>query len=242
MAYAEGEPPASLRAAVVCLWRRDAEPDPTPSLILPDGCVDLIWQSGRGVFLAGPDTRPVTADQRPGHILRGVRLQPGAGGPVLGLPLDPLRNLRVDLADLHPSAARHVHGDLHPDEALRRLVALTGSFAEQRPPDPVLLAAARLLDDPAARVHELGTHLDLSERQLRRRFTAAVGYGPKTLHRVLRFRRFLTMLDASPATGLAELAVRAGYADQAHLTRDAVQLAGRPPAALARMRKTRGHD
>ena len=35
--------------------------------------------------------------------------------------------------------------------------------------------------------HELG----VSERQLRRRFAEAVGYGPKTLARVLRFQRFL---------------------------------------------------
>lgn len=236
MAYAEREPPTSLRASVACLWRRNAAA-PEPAVILPDGCVDLIWESGRGVFLAGPDTRPVPTGPGQGHILRGVRFRPGAGGTVLGRPLDPLRNLRVDLAELHPSAARTLHGDLDPGEALRRLVALTGSFTEERPPDPVVLAAARLLTDPAARVHELSSRLEISERQLRRRFTAAVGYGPKTLHRVLRFQRFLGMLDAlSLTTGLAELAVRAGYTDQAHLTRESVELAGHPPAALARTR------
>lgn len=233
MAYAEREPPASLRASVACLWRREVVADPIPGLILPDGCVDLIWEAGRGVFLAGPDTRPVPTDPGQGQLLRGVRLRPGAGGTVLGLPLDPLRNLRIDLADLHPSAARILHGDLDPDEALRQLVALTGRFAEERPPDPALLAAARMLDDPAVRVHELGARLGISERQLRRRFTAAVGYGPKTLHRVLRFQRFMTMLG-SEKEGLAELAVRAGYTDQAHLTRESTALAGRSPAALAR--------
>ncbi|HWS35333.1 MAG TPA: helix-turn-helix domain-containing protein [Actinoplanes sp.] len=237
MAYTEQEPPASLRASVVCLWRRDAVTTAGPGLILPDGCADLIWESGRGVFLAGPDTRPVPADPGRGQTLRGVRFRPGAGGTLLGLPLDRLRNLRVDLAELHPRAAGALHGELDPDEALRRLVGLTGSFAEERPPDPVVLTAARLLTDPAARVHELSGRLEISERQLRRRFTAAVGYGPKTLYRVLRFQRFLGMLDAgSPPAGLAELAVRAGYTDQAHLTRESAELAGRPPAALARTR------
>ena len=49
---------------------------------------------------------------------------------------------------------------------------------------------------PGARVAELGSALGVSERQLRRRFADAVGYGPKTLARVLRFQRFL----ASAAT------------------------------------------
>jgi AraC-like DNA-binding protein len=59
---------------------------------------------------------------------------------------------------------------------------------------------------------------------------AAVGYGPKTLQRILRFQRFLTLAQTS--TDLARLALEAGYADQAHLTRECSRLAGLPPAAL----------
>jgi AraC-like DNA-binding protein len=68
-----------------------------------------------------------------------------------------------------------------------------------------------------------------------------VGYGPKTLQRVLRFRRFVSRIDAGLPAGaerhdLATLAVQAGYADQAHLTRECQALAGLTPAALARQR------
>jgi methylphosphotriester-DNA--protein-cysteine methyltransferase len=76
---------------------------------------------------------------------------------------------------------------------------------------------------------------------LRRRCQAVVGYGPKTLQRVLRFRRFVSRIDAGPPAGraahdLAALAADAGYADQAHLTRECRALAGLTPAALARQR------
>ncbi len=47
--------------------------------------------------------------------------------------------------------------------------------------------------------------LGVSERQLRRRFEDAVGYGPKTLARVLRFQRFLAL--ASGGGELARLAL-----------------------------------
>ena len=94
------------------------------------------------------------------------------------------------------------------------------------PADPAVAAAVARLADPGARVEALAGELGLSERQLRRRFQAAAGYGPKTLQRVLRFRRFL----AGPRDDLARAALEAGYADQPHLTREVARLAGTTPA------------
>jgi len=84
-------------------------------------------------------------------------------------------------------------------------------------------------------VERIGDRLGLGERQLRRRFADAVGYGPKTLQRVLRFQRFVALATGGEPGGrpdLARLALEAGYADQAHLTRECRRLAGLPPAAL----------
>jgi transcriptional regulator GlxA family with amidase domain len=97
--------------------------------------------------------------------------------------------------------------------------------------DPLARAAALGLAAPGARVAALGETLGISERQLRRRFAEAVGYGPKTLARVLRFQRFLALAAASPHD-LAGLAFAAGYADQAHLTRECRQLSGHTPSQL----------
>ena len=72
-----------------------------------------------------------------------------------------------------------------------------------------------------ARVSSVARDLGMSERQLHRRCVAAVGYGPVLLRRVLRFRRFVSRIDADGALDdLAVLAAEAGYADQAHLTRE----------------------
>jgi AraC-like DNA-binding protein len=109
--------------------------------------------------------------------------------------------------------------------------------------DPLARAAALGLAAPGARVAAVGDALGISERQLRRRFADAVGYGPKTLARVLRFQRFLALaardepagsgLAARGGTGdLAGLAFAAGYADQAHLTRECRQLSGHTPGEL----------
>jgi AraC-like DNA-binding protein len=221
---------------VSCLWTSVvATGDPT--IVLPDGCIDLIWQRGEGAFIAGPDTGPAPSALPAGSMLVGVRLRPGAGGPALGLPLAELRDQRVDLADARPDLAR-LPGDLPPGVALSRLIDLTAGLAATGPPDPLVRQAARLLAASGERTDELARELGVSERQFRRRCLDAVGYGPKTLQRVLRFRRFVTRLDAADdRLDLALVAAETGYADQAHLTRESVRLAGLPPTALARARR-----
>ena len=102
-----------------------------------------------------------------------------------------------------------------------------------------MLAAARRLGFPGSRVGLLSRGLGVSERQLRRRFDQTVGYGPKTLDRVLRFQRFVSR-DAAIAGGderLARVAAELGYSDQAHLTRDCVALSGLTPSALVASRR-----
>lgn len=239
--YREWAPPGPLRAAVACLWV-GVQParGGTPTLVLPDACTDLIWQRGRGAFVAGPDTGPAPVSMPPGTVLAGVRFRPGAGGSALGVPLRELLDQRVEAADVNAAIDRQLPGSLAPEAAIRRLTALAAQALAASPPDALVLHAARMLRRPRARAEDIAGEVGLSERQLRRRFDAAVGYGPKSLSRVLRFQRSLARIDAAVAAGgaadLAGIAVDAGYADQAHLTRESVRLAGLPPAALARAR------
>jgi AraC-like DNA-binding protein len=157
------------------------------------------------------------------------------------LPLSELRDQRVDLEDLRRRDARRLPGTLDPDTAVIRALELAATLIADGDPDPAATRAAVLLADPRARAEDVAAEIGLSVRQLRRRCHTVVGYGPKTLQRVLRFRRFVSRLDAGLPNGqdvhdLATLAAQAGYADQAHLTRECRALAGLTPAALARQR------
>ena len=219
--YTEWPAPAALRDAVACLWAQVTTPGTDRvGLVLPDGCTDLIWEQGRGAFVAGPDTGPVPATMTAGTVVLGVRFRPSAGGAALGIPLSELRDRRVDLADLRPDQARRLPATLDLHTAAVRTVGVTAALVADSAPDPAVTQAARLLRDPQARAEEVAADVGLSLRQLRRRCHVAVGYGPKTLQRVLRFRRFVSRIDAYPegpdGLDLAALAAEAGYADQAH--------------------------
>jgi AraC-like DNA-binding protein len=224
--YREIPSPPALRAAISCLWVRVGGSRPAEVRVLPDAGIDVIWRAGRGVIVAGPDTEAKLATLDADAVLVGVRFAPGAAGAALGLPMHVLRDLRVDAADVAPRFV--VDPDATPEEALAGLLDAIAPVV----PDRAVQIAARRVASVAQAARDYG----LSERQLRRRSLAAVGYGPKTLARVLRFQRFLAAADAAPGRSPADLALTTGYADQAHLTRDCTRFAGLAPAALRRSR------
>jgi AraC-like DNA-binding protein len=215
-----------LRGVVQCLWVR-VTGAAEEVRVVPDASTDVVWSRGEGTTVAGPDTSAKLVAREPGDVLIGLRFLPGTGGGALGVPLDALRDLRVDVAEV--DRAFDLPGDLAPDEVVPRLLAA----AAGREGDPLVAIAAQRLaaKDVAAVARDLG----VSDRQLRRRFHSAAGYGPKTLARILRFRSFVHAIDGG-RTDLAGLALDAGYADQAHLTRETTRLAGLPPATFARSR------
>jgi transcriptional regulator GlxA family with amidase domain len=112
--------------------------------------------------------------------------------------------------------------------------AVAQRLAAAEPPDCTIEAAIRwLAHRPSGRVEDLAHHLDWSKRRLHRRFTAALGYGPKTFQRVLRLQRTLALAGHSQGREpLAALALAAGYADQAHMSREVRALAGQSPRHL----------
>jgi AraC-like DNA-binding protein len=237
--YRELPPPAWLRGPLSCLWVHVGPLDRSSlTLVLPDASTDLIWQQDRDAFLAGPDTGPVPTVMEAGSVMVGARFRPGAGGTVLGLPLAEVLDQRVDATEIPGLDARRLPGSLPPGHAMAELARLIADLARQRPADPVMTQAARLLGRPGSRADQIAGWADLSERQFRRRCQASAGYGPQMLQRVLRFRRFVSAVDSGPLPpgGLAQAAVQAGYADQPHLTRECARLAGLTPRALAAAR------
>ena len=240
MRYREFRPRTDLAETVVCTWERTIPEDSAPptSRVLPDGCVDLVWRGGK-LLIAGPDRGPVINRLPPGETIVGLRLRPGRAGPALGLPASELLDVRVSLEEVWgaPGAALEDRVAQAATPHMRRRVlenSLLARLHDMERPDPLVLAATRRLGLPGSRVGALSEVLGTSERQLLRRFDAAVGYGPKTLDRVLRFRRFLSSAPAVAAggEGLARVAAELGYADQAHLTRECVRLSGLTPARL----------
>jgi AraC-like DNA-binding protein len=191
-------------------------------------------------FAAGLYTRPaITA-----HLGEQAGLQlyvaPPAARMLLGLPLVELAHRAVDLEDLLGAGARELPERLAglPDWPAR--FALMDAVVARRlavaapPPSAVLHAWSRIVATGGrVRVGELSAETGLSARHLGARFRDELGLPPKQYARVVRFERAAAALRADPRTPLAALAAGAGFADQAHLTREFRALGDTTPAAFA---------
>jgi AraC-like DNA-binding protein len=242
-AYWERAVPSALEPHFICTWFHVRPPEPDdPLAVVPDGYADLQWVNGE-LRIAGPD-RTVNEEALPaGTIVVGLRFQPAAVGHWLGTPASEVVDARIPLdvfwgADARRLAEVTSEGRTPEAVAQRIEAALVHRAARVRAPDRAALAMFRTVataraDQPEV-IPQLCEALGVSERTLRRRSLEAFGYGPKTLQRILRFQRFLRFARAKTPASLAQLATDAGYADQAHLTREAQELAGMTPATILR--------
>jgi AraC-like DNA-binding protein len=240
--YHELPSPQSLSNRLVCLWtqRIDDFGGTYCQSILPDGCVDIVWIGAAAPVVAGPATHRIVVRLPPGTSLIGARFRPGWAASSLGLSVDELLNQHVPLTELWGSRAeRFTEPVLSHHSVLARLrevvAALTSRFANAPGADRAIQRSiAWLARHPSGRVHDLAHAIGFSDRQLQRRFRAAVGYGPKTFQRIMRLQRLLALspLMASGQQNLAHLAYSAGYADQAHMCREVRALADKTPQHL----------
>ena len=199
-----------------------------PGRVLPDGCMDLIWMGGE-VVVAGPDTRPYQVRGGRGDRYVGLRFPPGALPGLLGVPATDLRDLRVPLAEVMDGTtalSETVAAADDPGQSLELFAREHAGASDSR-----TTTIVRQLRE-GRRVSTVAEQVNLSARQLHRWSLRHFGYGAKTLARILRFQGALALAEVEHSD--AAIAVRSGYADQAHLIRETHDLAGVSFAALVR--------
>lgn len=227
MAIREHCRPTVLAAWLDCVWERTAGGE--ADRILPDGCIDVVFSADRGLRLVGANTVAFISDVASGEPVIGARFRPGAAPALLGIAAEPVLDQRPPLSELLGDDGRRLQGLLY--ESADPVATLRGWLTDRArhasAPDSLVAATVAGMVGGDDRIGPLADSLGVSERALRRRVTAAVGYGPKRLGRVLRLRRALALAaDGSP---LADVAYEAGYADQAHFGHDCRELAGVAP-------------
>ena len=192
---------------------------------------------------SAPSSTPV--DDRPAltafeQTARGVQvdLQPFAARTLLGLPLDELHGaLAVDLGALLGREAAELEERLDAAPGWEARFALLDALLARRltataaPPPDLLRAWSRLqATGGSVRIGALAAELGCSRRHLAARFREHVGVPPKTIGRILRFRRALTLLRGGAPPAVAAHAC--GYADQPHLNREFRALSGATPVTF----------
>ena len=238
--YGERRPAKALRSHVHRFWTNRLD-SPAQLDVVPDGCID-IYCTGAELRVAGPNTRIAKVDVAGAASLVGVRFRPGVAGDWLRVPASALVNAHPLLEDVwdRRSTMRLADRISHAGAPMAAVAVIEDELLARldgvKAPDGLarygVAAALRNLPPAGGIVRLLSSELGCSERTLRRRSHEAFGYGVKMLERILRFQHFLALIGKSSGATLAALALEAGYADQAHLAREARRLSGYTPGGL----------
>lgn len=251
MAYRQHEPDAAFRHLVDAYWvNRPGVVSGAPfDRILPDGCIDLIFRGGDGggrLFTSALIERPVFFDEAEAGWFVGVRFRPAMARAILDVDPAECRDRDTPAVAIHAGFAAleaRLQDCASPEAAFailkravdRRLAENENRAAPMRVQEAVNLLAR---GDSVRRVARL---LGLSGRSLHRDLTRWSGLAPKSLARILRMQRTIAAIRVGRAP-LAAIALRMGYADQAHMTRELKELTGFTPLELRPVRNLQDGD
>ena len=236
--YTEHAPPPDLASVVACTWvARGGAGESSPGPIIPDACSDIVVVGDSAPHIAGPATRTHVAPAGSDVRVVGIRFRPGATRVAFGCDASELLDAEAELRAVCGNSVHALADELSrapsPDAARAALEQWARARLARDPHRDVraLAAANALVSGRVRNVRELGDAFGWSARRVHRELTATCGYGPKTLQRIVRMQRVVRRARTAPRT-LSALALDAGYADQAHMTRDFRDLTGFTPRAL----------
>lgn len=208
--------------------------------------VDTTWSdasAGAGdryrALAAGLHLRPALIRTHGRQHGLQLDLSPLGVRALLGVPMGDLSGVMVHHADLPLGVPESVHARLSQagtwterfDLLDAHLLSLARADRRATGPERAAHEAWALLSDTAGRttVADLADRLGWSRRHLSSLVRAELGVSPKEAARLHRFDHARRL--ARQGTPLAHVAARAGYADQAHLSREWKGFAGRSPSA-----------
>lgn len=198
-------------------------------------------------FVSGLQRGPLLVESPSAPTMAGVRLRPEGVAAFLRDTPSSIAEAVVDLDDILGSAIDRLRDQVASTSDLRvRTLLLAAAVARHLDSAPGASDAVRgaLHAVHSSRgtvpIRELVRTSGHSHRWLTERFRSEVGMTPKTYSRLVRFESAFERLGSLESVHWGELALDAGYYDQAHLARDFRELAGTTPTEVFRRRAPDG--
>jgi AraC-like DNA-binding protein len=207
--------------------------------VLPDPCVQIVVGPA-GATVMGVVTRRFSVVLTGARFVLGLKFRPGGFRPFVPAAVSTFTNRSAPLRDVFPRADDEHQRALACRGDGRGVVDVLESLlcACDPAPDPRLDEVYAIVDRIATdgtllTVERATRELGTSRRSLQRLLKTYVGVTPKWLIRLYRLKEAAARIEAGEVDDWADLALRLGYADQAHFVNDFRRLVGQSPARYA---------
>jgi AraC-like DNA-binding protein len=234
--YREFLPSPRFRAHIECFWCHESSATIPSFRVLPDGCVDILFQrerNGSGALnVVGTVTRAHRFDLPARQVTLGVRFKPAMAARFLRADGTEILDRTIALGDLWSSIRTRRLVELiaeskSAEEGASQIESALGEAPELDAPEK---AIAQFVERRGiVNLDDLADAAWLSPRQFRRICLERTGISPKRLARILRFRNAVARATPSRRGDWADVALECGYYDQAHLINEFREFSGVAP-------------
>jgi AraC-like DNA-binding protein len=165
-----------------------------------------------------------------------ARFFPDGLAPFLPVPIVALENKAVPVADLFGEEGKLTEERIFSAISLHERVKIIEEFLLSRLRSPQTIDSITksciveiFQSHGQLGMAELAGKMNITRRNLERRFSSVIGMSPKQLSKVIRLQATLKMLQQKQFTSLTSLAYENGYYDQAHFIKDFKDFTGISP-------------
>jgi len=248
MFYRETAPSSEISHLVLSFWEFTAQgknPEPIRHEVFPDGCVSLFYYRNENADVSRLFIKDLTLETTETLIYTddvywGMRLAPSACAKVLRVNPSEIQSQPLikpeDFTHLTAGLLEEFNCSLNFEKAIkiyeRKIESLRLTAADT---DEKIAEAVSIIESNRGemRISGIAAAVNLSVRQLERRFRSSAGLSPKQYARARRIRATaINMLEAAEMNW-ASRAAEMGFTDQAHLTHEFSTLTGRSPNSFA---------
>jgi AraC-like DNA-binding protein len=248
MSYRETAPSADVSHLVFSFWEFTTADEDFGSIeheIFPDGCISMFYHRNekfdlRRIVFNGLNLESITAPVFPTDTYWGMRISPAACANVLQADPVNFRNVRMTEAEKFPHLTGGILEKLNGCETFDEAIAVYENHLRELNfgpefSDEKIARALKVIERTSGeiKISELAEDLNLSPRQLERRFKKSSGLSPKQFARTRRLRATAVALVENTQINWADRAAEMGFADQTHLTHEFVAVTKRSPNSFA---------
>jgi len=240
-------PGKHLQPYISCYWTMTSEIElekPIPHRVIPDGCADIIFDLNRRSYreagsIVGTMTKPIFAKLKGRVNYMAIRFSPGGFLHFFDSVMHNLTDQIIPLETISGKNERNLIEQLYPENNIENQIGLLEKHLENllitnNRSDPVAKNAIHniLASKGNITVSELSKLVDISKRQLRRKFERWIGVSPKAFCRIIRFQNTLRMMRHEPKSNWLAIALDGGYYDQSHFIHEFSSYYGMNPSGF----------
>lgn len=244
--YQEYPPDIRLSHLIETYWVADGLiEDSVSQRILPDGCVDVIFDfhSENGAVLPkliGTMTSLLEIVYQPGRVqMMGIRFAPGGITAFTRMPVFEVTNRNVELSLTETLFSSSFYDSLPEITKIHERIAhlnryLIALLPELYLPEKQIDYAVSLIQNAHGQlsVKQLAAKTCLCERHFERKFKAAIGISPKLFSNVMRFQFARRYMKTYKEDSLFSVSIACGYHDLSHMNKEFQRLGSMMPSDL----------